>query len=158
MIKSVTITELSRQTFAKRLTSIVDVRMMFLLEYVWHHFRCLGKRLATQLWTIIRHIYVTAILRKIIIITCFARALQNPPHLLRVPRKKCTFYQLRSGMVMQQCGFIIFVRDKSFVGFGFLAWVIMVFGPYSTCFIRFHYFLNSINYIFNHFINYTNFR
>ena len=22
---------------------------MFLLEYVWHHFRCLGKRLATQL-------------------------------------------------------------------------------------------------------------
>ena len=23
--------------------------MMFLLEYVWHHFRCLGKRLATQL-------------------------------------------------------------------------------------------------------------
>lgn len=23
---------------------------MFLLVYVWHHFRCLGKRLATQVW------------------------------------------------------------------------------------------------------------
>ena len=23
---------------------------MFLLEYVWHHLRCLGKRLGTQLW------------------------------------------------------------------------------------------------------------
>ena len=29
---------------------IVDVHMMFLLEYVLHHFQCLGKRLTTHHW------------------------------------------------------------------------------------------------------------
>ena len=48
---------------------------------------------------------------------------------------------LRSGMVMQKRGFIIFAREKkTFVIIRFSAWLIMVFGPYQTCFIQFNQF------------------
>ena len=51
------------------------------------------------------------------------------------------FYQPRSGMVMQKRGFIIFAREKkTFVTIRFSAWLIMVFGPYQTCFIQFNQF------------------
>ena len=61
------------------------------------------------------------------------------------------FYQPWSGMVMQKRGFIIFAREKkTFVTIRFSAWLIMVFGPYQTCFIQFNQFplifINSINF------------
>ena len=73
------------------------------------------------------------------------------------------FYQPWSGMVMQKRGFIIFAREKkTFVTIWFSAWLIMVFGPYQTCFIQFnqlplifinqYQFVNSIFFLQFHFV------